>query len=100
MHLLFICMLQYYVTSTISFTQTFQRYVLTASVDRYVECGDEEHPFSGVTNYSRLWRKGGGKRGLECGSPKVILKGGHGVFNMCNDFSVCCAHKQRTDIEE
>ena len=63
------------------------------SVDRYVECGDEERPFSGVTNYSRLWRKGGGKRGLECGSPKVILKGGHGVFNMCNDLIACCAHE-------
>ena len=28
---------------------------------------DKECPFSGVTNYGRVWRKDAGKRGLECG---------------------------------
>ena len=28
--------------------------------------GDKECPFSGVTNSGKVWRKGTGKRGLEC----------------------------------
>ena len=29
--------------------------------------GDKERPFNSVTNYGGVWRKGAGKRGLECG---------------------------------
>ena len=44
---------------------------------RYKEC-----PFSGVTSYSRIWRKGAGKQGLECGceSKGVFVAIG---FNRC-----------------
>ena len=33
-----------------------------------VKFGVWERPFSGVTSDGRIWRKGAGKRGLECGS--------------------------------
>ena len=44
-------------------THTFRK-VLTVTVDGCAEI--KECPFSGVTSYGRVWRKGPGKRGLEC----------------------------------
>ena len=41
------------------------RFISAISVDRSAEIR-VECPFNGVTNYGRIWKKGAGKRGLEC----------------------------------
>ena len=66
MCLLFMHMLWHYVASSLIHTQTFQR-ALTALVTGQM-CTDKERPFSSVTNYVRVWRKGTRKWGLECES--------------------------------
>ena len=35
--------------------------------------GDKECPFSGVTNYGRVSRKGAGKWGLECSGGVITM---------------------------
>ena len=47
-------------------TQVFRR-ALTQSVDR----GAEMCPLSGVTSYDKVWTKGAGNRGFECGCSYV-----------------------------
>ena len=58
------------------FSQTLRR-SLTAreSVDfRGHMHRDKAWPFSGVTSYGRVWRKGAGKRGLESGPHSLMTK--------------------------
>ena len=40
----------------------------------WTDYGDKAWPFSGVTSYGRVWRKGAGKRGLESGHHSLTTK--------------------------
>ena len=75
---MFTCELRHYAFDTVLsiFSQILRR-SLTAreSVDfRGQMHGDKALPFSGVTSYGRVWRKGAGKRGLESGLHSLTTK--------------------------
>ena len=75
---MFTCVLRHYAFDAVLsiFSQILRR-SLTAreSVDfRGQMHGDKAWPFSGVTSYGRVWRKGAGKRGLESGPHSLMTK--------------------------